>query len=88
VARVWIPSLLRDLTGGRDTVDVPGARVREVVEELDRLYPGVKDRLCDADGLRPGIAVVVDTEVARLGWLQPVGRASEVHFLPALGGGA
>ncbi len=87
MAHVWIPSLLRDLTQGRETVTVPGSRVRQVIEELERLYPGVRDRLCDANGLRPGIAVVVDTEVARLGWMQPVGPDSEVHFLPAISGG-
>lgn len=87
MANVWMPSLLRDLTGGRETVIVPGGRVSEVVEELERLYPGVRARLCQGDGLRPGIVVVVDTEVARLGWHQPVGPESEVHFLPAIGGG-
>jgi hypothetical protein len=33
------------------------------------------------------MAVIVDTEVARLGLFQPVGEHSEVHFLPAIGGG-
>ncbi len=84
---VWIPSLLRDLTGGRETVAVAGASVRQLIDALDRTYPGIKDRLCDADGLRPGIAVAVDTQVARLGLAQPVGEHSEVHFLPAVSGG-
>jgi len=44
-------------------------------------------RLCDGENLRSGIVVVVDTEAARLGLSQPVGEASEVHFLPAIGGG-
>ncbi len=87
MATVWIPSLLRDLTGGRETVTVPGASVRQVIDELDRLHPGVRDRLCDGDALRPGLAVIVDSEVARLGLLQPVGPDSEVHFLPAIAGG-
>ena len=87
MACVWIPAQLRDLTGGRETVSVPGARVGEVVEALERLYPGIKSRLCVGEGLRPGIAVVVDGEVARLGWRQPVGPTSEVHFLPAISGG-
>jgi molybdopterin synthase sulfur carrier subunit len=85
--RVWIPPLLRELTGGQETVVVPGARVREVILELDRLHPGIKDRLCDANGLRPGIAVIVDTQITRLGLAQLVGPDSEVHFLPAIGGG-
>jgi molybdopterin synthase sulfur carrier subunit len=87
MARVWIPSLLRDITGGAETVTVPGASVRQVIEELDHLHPGIRARVCDGDILRSGLAVVVDSEVARLGLLQPVGPESEVHFLPAIGGG-
>jgi molybdopterin converting factor small subunit len=85
--RVYIPSLLRDLTGGKDVVTVPGACVGEVIDELERVYPGVKDRLCEGDALRSGMAVVVGTEVSRLGLRQPVGPDNEVHFLPAIGGG-
>jgi molybdopterin converting factor small subunit len=88
MARVWIPSLLRDLTGGRETITVPGKSVRQLIAELDRLHPGVKDRLCHGDALRSGLAVVVDNEVARLGLLQAVGPDSEVHFLPAIAGGS
>jgi molybdopterin synthase sulfur carrier subunit len=87
MARVWIPALVRDLTGGRECVTVPGARVRDVIDALERLYPGVKARLCDGENLRSGVVVVVDTEAARLGLAQPVGEASEVHFVPAIGGG-
>jgi molybdopterin converting factor small subunit len=84
---VWIPALLRDLTGGQQTVTVPGATVGQVIDELERYYPGVKDRLCDAGGLRPGIAVAVGPNLAGRGLLQPVGEESEVHFLPAVSGG-
>lgn len=78
---------MRDLTGGQETVTVAAATVRQVVDELERRYPGVKARLCDDDRLRPGVAVAVDTEVARLGLAQPVDANSEVHFLPAISGG-
>jgi sulfur-carrier protein len=84
---VWIPALLRGLTGGRETVRVDGATVRQVIQALDRLYPGIQDRLCDQGGLRPGIAVAVDTQLAPLGLLQPVREGGEVHFLPAVSGG-
>jgi molybdopterin converting factor small subunit len=84
---VWIPALLRDLTGGQQTVTVPGATVGQVVDELERRHPGVKDRLCGAGGLRPGIAVAVGPNLARGGLLQPVAQDSEVHFLPAVSGG-
>ncbi len=84
---VWIPSLLRDLTGGQETVCVAGQTVRQVIEALDRLYPGIKKRLCDQDALRPGIAVAVGAQLAPLGLLQPVPEGGEVHFLPAVSGG-
>jgi molybdopterin synthase sulfur carrier subunit len=84
---VWIPSLLRGLTGGRETVRVEGTTVRQVIAALDRLYPGIRDRLCDGDGLRPGLAVAVDSQLAPLGLLQPVPAGGEVHFLPAVSGG-
>lgn len=84
---VWIPSLLRDLTGGRETVTVPGRTVREIVEELEQAFPGMRQRLCDGPRLRPGMSVVVDSQVAPLGLLQTVNEQSEVHFLPAIGGG-
>ena len=88
MALVWIPSLLRGLTGGQDRLTVPGATVGQIIDELDRRFPGIKARLCDADALRPGLAVAVDTQLARLGLAQPVGDHSEVHFLPAVSGGA
>ena len=85
---VWIPSLLRDLTHGQETVIVPGATVGQIIEGLEQACPGIKARLCDeVGGIRPGMSVIVDTEVTRLGVLQPVKETSEVHFLPAIGGG-
>ena len=35
----------------------------------------------------PGLAVIIDGEVSQLGMLDKVGERSEVHFLPAIGGG-
>jgi molybdopterin synthase sulfur carrier subunit len=83
---VWIPSLLRDLTG-RETVSASGDNVREIIESLEKMFPGIKARLCSNGGLRDGLAVVVDGQVGRRGLLQPVGEKSEVHFLPAISGG-
>ena len=84
---VWIPPLLRDLTGGRETATVAGANVAQLIEALEQQFPGVRARLC-ADGvLRPGLAVIVDGQVGRFGLLEATGPDSEVHFLPAIGGG-
>jgi molybdopterin synthase sulfur carrier subunit len=88
MATVYIPALLQVITGGRGTVTVPGSTVREVIDHLEDMYPGVQQRLLEGHALRPGMAAVVDGEVATLGLLQPVAEASEVHFLPAIAGGA
>jgi sulfur-carrier protein len=88
MATVWIPSLLRDLTNGQETVQVSGANVREIIDALDRVYPGIKARLCDSNGLRRSLAVAVDAHVTRLGLLEPVAESSEVHFVPAISGGS
>src|SRR2546426_117430 len=85
---VWIPALLRDLTHGQRTVTVAGTTVGQIIDNLERLFPGIKQRLCDADGLRSGMAAAVDTQIARLGLAQPVAETSEVHFIPAIGGGS
>ncbi len=83
----WIPALLRDLTAGQEQITVPGETVREVIEQIDARYPGVKDRLLEGSRLRPGIAIVVDGAVSRQRLRHHLEENSEVHFLPAIGGG-
>lgn len=84
---VWIPALLRDLTGGHETAAVAGSTVGEVIESLEAQFPGIRSRLCDGASLRSGIAVAVDTQLARRGLREPVSPNSEVHFIPAISGG-
>ena len=87
MSTVWIPSLMRDLTGGQARVSVPGKTVGDVIAALDAVCPGIKDRLCKGDRLDPAITVSVDGRVTQLGLLEPVGEQSEVIFLPAVAGG-
>lgn len=88
MAVVYIPSLLRGLTDGKDRVTVPGLTLRQVINNLDAAYPGLKERLTSGEDLSPAISVAVDGEVVRVGLLQPLAEDSEVHFLPAISGGA
>ena len=86
---VWIPSLMRNLTGGVEQVEIEATTIRQIVTQLDEQYPGFKKRLCDEeeDHIRPNIAVMIDGRTARMGLKEQVGEDSEVHFLPALSGG-
>ena len=88
MAHVYIPPMLRSMTGGAEVVEVEGQSVRGVIDSLEDAFPGIRQNLCDADSLRPGLSVVVDGTVAPLGLLQRVEEESEVHFLPAIGGGS
>lgn len=83
----FIPPPLRTLTAGAHHVPVAGTSVRRVIEDLERQYPGIRERLCEGDALRSGLAVAVDGTISTLGMIQKVSENSEVHFLPALGGG-
>jgi molybdopterin synthase sulfur carrier subunit len=87
MAEVWIPSLWRDLTGGKAHVSVPGETVRQVVENLEARYPGIEARLCEQGRLRPNISVVVDGRASIQKLRQALDDASEVHFIPAISGG-
>jgi molybdopterin synthase sulfur carrier subunit len=87
VALVWIPALLRDLTGGAEAVSVPGESLRQVILALDERYPGLAARLCEGEAIRPNLSVVVDGEVSRRRLRQPLQPDSEVHFVPVISGG-
>ena len=86
---VWIPPQMQRITGAPDRVPVDGATVRQVINNLERLHPGIKELLYDAelDDITPGLAVIVDGDVSQLGLMERVRPDSEMHFLPAIGGG-
>ena len=80
---------MQKLTAGQQQVEVEGATtVREVVFALDARYPGFKERVLDGDRIKTEIAVAVDGEIVAAGLRAKVGPQSEVHFLPAISGGA
>ena len=87
MAIVYIPTLLRSVTGGRASLEVDGSTVRQVIDNLEQACPGIRDKLLDQDRLRPNISVAVDGEVSPLGLLERVAPSSEVHFVAAIKGG-
>ena len=88
MATVFIPSLMQKLSDGNHRVEIEGSNVRQIVDNLDTQYPGFKERLVDDGRIKGNISVAIDGEMTPLGILGKVGENSEVHFLPALGGGA
>jgi len=87
MARVFIPSQLREVTNGLGEFDANGATVRELVQSLASRFPELSPRLCRDGELSPALQVSVDGVFSRSGLDAKVKPASEVHFLPVFGGG-
>jgi len=67
-------------------VDVAAGTVGEAFDELERRWPGLRDRLCDSGPcLRPHIHVYVDRGRAALD--TPLAPASRVEVISAISGG-
>ena len=86
MAIVFIPAQLQELTAAKQ-VEVPGRSVREIVAALDERFAGIATRLCDGGQLSPSLQVSVDDVISTRGLDAEVGPRSEIHFLPAIGGG-
>ncbi|HWP49919.1 MAG TPA: MoaD/ThiS family protein [Candidatus Limnocylindrales bacterium] len=87
MATVWIPSLMRSLTHGVEKVTVSGSTLGEVLDNLDKAYPGLKNRLWEEGRITPHVTVVIDGEMGIQGLWYPVQEHSEIHFLPVISGG-
>ena len=86
---VRIPAPLRTLTGGKDEIAAAGATVGEVIDDLDRRHPGLKDRLLDAKGVRRFVNIYVGEEDVRFldGLATPLKAGDQISIVPAIAGG-
>ena len=87
---VRIPTPLQKLTGGKSEVEAEGKDVRELIENLEKNFPGIKERLCDEQGkVRRFINIYVNEEDIR--FLQQdqtsLKDGDEVSIIPAIAGG-
>ena len=89
-AKVRIPAPLRKLTKEQPVVDVQGKTVDEVLIDLEKKYPGIKERICDENGqIRRFINVFVNGEDIRFkdGAKTVVAEGAEISIIPAIAGG-
>jgi molybdopterin synthase sulfur carrier subunit len=84
---IFIPAPLRSISQGKASVVVSGSSVREAIESLEAAYPGIKERLCDADKVRANISVLVDGQISHLKMREKLRDDSEVNFVIAISGG-
>jgi len=89
--RVRIPTPLQKLTGNKADVLMQGCDIRELIEDLERNFPGIKMRLCNEKGaLRRFINIYVNEEDIRFLKMDKtvLKEGDEVSIIPAIAGGA
>jgi molybdopterin synthase sulfur carrier subunit len=88
--KVRIPTPLQKLTQNQGEVEVVGSSVKEALADLEKRYPGIKERLYDEKGgLRRFINFYVNEEDIR--FLQSDNTSlkdgDELSIVPAIAGG-
>jgi molybdopterin synthase sulfur carrier subunit len=86
---VRIPTPLRPHAGGLDRVEAAGSTVGEVLAQLGKEYPALRERLFDGDELRRFVNVYVNDEDIRYldDLATPVAPGEELSIIPAVAGG-
>lgn len=89
--KVRIPTPLQKITNNQAEVETQASTVKELIECLEKNYPGIRERLCDEKGaLRRFINIYVNDEDIR--FLQrdatPLKDGDNVSIIPAIAGGS
>ncbi|MBI5903551.1 MAG: MoaD/ThiS family protein [Deltaproteobacteria bacterium] len=88
--KIRIPTPLRKLTNGADEVVAEGGNITEVIEDLEKNYPGLKERICESDGkLRRFVNIYLNDEDIRFkkNMETELKDSDEVSIIPAIAGG-
>lgn len=90
MASVRIPTPLRKLTNDLEVVSAAGGTIGELLDNLDKAFPGLRERICDEEGnVRRFVNIFVNDEDIR--FLEeratPVKDTDEVSIVPAIAGG-
>jgi len=88
--KVRIPTPLQKLTQNKPEVESNAGNIKELVLDLEKQFPGIKDRILDDKGkIRRFINFYVNDEDIR--FLKqdetPLSDGNEVSIIPAIAGG-
>ncbi len=87
---VRIPTPLRTLTGGQDEVTADGNTIADLIVDLEKRHPGIRDRLLDEKGVRRFVNIYVGEEDIRFleGLKTELKAGDAVSIVPAIAGGS
>ncbi len=88
--KVRIPTPLQKLTQGKEEVDGIAGTVIALVNDLDRNYPGLAERVSENSKIRRFVNIYVNDEDIRFLNAEEtlVKDGDEVSIVPAIAGGA
>ena len=89
--KVRIPTPLQKLTHQQSEVMCEASSVDQMLGELEKKHPGIKERLCDEQGkLRRFVNIYVNEEDIRFlqGQDTPLKSGDDVSIIPAIAGGS
>ena len=89
--KVRIPTPHQKLTNNQSEVQCEAKNVNELLAGLEKQYPGIKERLCDAEGkLRRFVNVYVNEEDIRFlqGQDTVLKTGDDISIIPAIAGGS
>lgn len=85
--KVVLPTPLAQYTAGRREVVAEGATLADLLDDLDRRFPGIRFRVIDEqDSIRSHIKFFVNREMVR-SLAEPLAPGDEVLVVAALSGG-
>jgi len=88
--QVRVTAVLQKLTGGQKSVEASGSTIGEVLEDIDRRYPGFRQQMFSDDGkLHRFVNVYLNDEDIRYtgGTDTTIKAGDKLDILPALAGG-
>jgi sulfur-carrier protein len=85
--RVLLPTPLASYTGHRREVQAEGGTLAQLLDDLDRRFPGLRFRVADEQGaIRPHIKIFVN-RIQAASLARTLDPADEVLVVAALSGG-
>lgn len=86
---VIVPTLLRSFTQDQKRVEVQGSTVLEVIEQLEKQYPGVQERLIGDGQVHRFVNIYVNDDDIRFAdnLATPLKAGDAITILPAVAGG-
>ena len=87
---VRIPAPLRKLTREQELVEASGSNIEEILADLDKNFPGLKERVCDESGnVRRFVNIFINDEDIRFldEKATVVKTGDEISIVPAIAGG-